>query len=115
MRKQGVGRMARYFRGSNLIRHSLVAWPMANFTGFKGDLTNEQAFRNSSMEKPDLENRKIVLSPRFIHFDEWQLFYLQEQLVEKIPLSTWQNRAKRGYEDRFRIKIPVEFLKKEAN
>lgn len=113
VRKQGIGPLAAAFRGSNLIRHNLVAWPLANFTGFKGDLTNEQAFRNSSMEDPDLENRKIILSPRFIHFDEWQLFYLQEQLVEKISLSTWQNRAKREYEGRFGIKIPVEFLKKK--
>ncbi|MYF47438.1 MAG: RNA-directed DNA polymerase [Candidatus Dadabacteria bacterium] len=114
VRKQGIGRMARYFRGSNLLRHSLVAWPMANFTGFRGNLTDEREFRNahSDIEDPDLENRKIILSPRFIHFDEWQLFYLQEQLAEKIPLSTWQNRAKREYEDRFGIKIPVEFLRK---
>ena len=112
VRKQGVGRMAGYFRGSNLIRHSLVAWPLANFTGFKGDLTNEQVFRSSSMEDPDLEDRKIDLSPRFIHFDEWQLFYLQEQLVEKVPLSTWQTRAKREYKTKFGIKIPVEFPRK---
>ena len=108
VRSQNIRRIARRFRKSNLIRHSLVAWPMANFTGFKGDLTNEQAFRNSAMKNPDLKKRKITLSPRFIHFDEWQLFYLQEQLAEKISLLTWQSRAKREYEGRFGIRVPVE-------
>ena len=115
VRDKGIGSLAAAFRDANLIRHNLVAWPLANFTGFEGDLTDEREFRkaHSDMGDPDLENGKIALSPRFIHFDEWQLFYLQEQLAEKISLSTWQSRAKREYEDRFRIKIPVEFLRKK--
>ena len=115
VRDKSIGSLAAAFRDANLIRHNLVAWPLANFTGFEGDLTDEREFRkaHSDMGDPDLENGEIALSPRFIHFDEWQLFYLQEQLAEKIPLSTWQSRAKKEYEDRFRIKIPVEFLRKK--
>ena len=108
VKDEGIGPLAAAFRDANLIRHNLIAWPLANYTGFAGDLTNEQAFRNSAMKNPDLQDRKIALSPRFIHFDEWQLFYLQEQLAEKISLLTWQSRAKREYEGRFGIRIPVE-------
>ena len=108
VRKQGIGRIARDFRESNLIRHSLVAWPMANFTSFAGDLTDERAFRNRKTNKPNLNHGKINLSPRFIHFDEWQLFSLWESLVEKRALLKWQRISQTEYESEFRIKIPVK-------
>ncbi|MGF1731219.1 hypothetical protein [Photobacterium kasasachensis] len=65
---------AKAFRCSNLIRHQLVAWPLANFTNYEGNLTDEKSFLNSKMIQ--LDNLKLELSPRFIHFDEWQLFEL---------------------------------------
>lgn len=110
VRGEGIGPLAAAFREANLIRHSLVAWPMANFTGFEGDLTDEREFRNahSDMKDPDLEDRKIDLSPRFIHFDEWQLFYLQESLAEKRKVLKWQRISQTEYEKKFGIKIPVE-------
>ena len=111
VRGEGIGSLAAAFRGSNTLRHSLVAWPLANFTGFTGDLTDEREFRNahSGMEDPDLEDRKIVLSPRFIHFDEWQSFYLQKALAEgrSIALLRWQKEFKREYEKYF-FNVPVE-------
>lgn len=110
VRDEGIGSLAAAFRDSNLIRHSLVAWPMANFTGFEGDLTDEWEFRNahSDMKYPDLEDRKMAFSPRFIHFDEWQLFYLQESLAEKREVFRWQRISQTEYEKKFGIKIPVE-------
>lgn len=111
IRDEGIGPLAAAFRHSNTIRHNLVAWPLANFTRFKGDLTDEREFRNahSDMKNPDLENRKIALSPRFIHFDEWQLFYLQKALAEgrSTALLRWQGVFKEEYEEHF-FNVPVE-------
>ena len=111
VRDEGIGPLAATFRDSNTIRHNLVAWPLANFTGFEGDLTDEREFRNahSDMEDPDLKGSKIAFSPRFIHFDEWQLFYLQKSLAEKRqrPLLRWQKIFQKEYEEYF-FKMPVE-------
>lgn len=38
------------FRESNLIRHHLVAWSLANFTDYDGDLTDETAFRQYTLK-----------------------------------------------------------------
>ena len=64
VRDKGIGSLAAAFRDANLIRHNLVAWPLANFTGFEGDLTDEREFRkaHSDMGDPDLENGEIALS-----------------------------------------------------
>ena len=109
VRNEGIGNLVECLRDANLIRHHLVAWPMANFTNFRGDLTDEQEFRNSDMEDLGLEHRKIDLSPRFIHFDEWQLFYLQKSLVEKreSPLLRWQLIFQKEYDEYF-FNIPVK-------
>lgn len=109
VRNESIVRFAKSFRDANLIRHNLVAWPMANFTGFAGDLTDEREFRNSDMDDLHLEDGKIALSPRFIHFDEWQLFYLHKSLAEKRqrPLLRWQRIFQKEYEEYF-FNIPVE-------
>ncbi len=111
VRDEGIGPLAAVFRDSNTIRHNLVAWPLANFTGFKGDLIDEREFRNaySDMKNLDLENRKIALSPRFIHFDEWQLFYLQRFLAEgrSTALLRWQGVFEEEYKKHF-FNVPVE-------
>jgi len=100
VRNGNIGSLAKAFRISNLIRHHLVAWPMANFTDFEGDLTNEQKFRKSAMNKDlGLNLEKIDRSPRFIHFDELQLFFLQKSLANKEQgsLLKWQNKFIEGY------------------
>lgn len=66
------------FRKSNLIRHNLVAWPLANFSNSNSDLTVETYFMNN--RDIELDDNKIKYSPRFIHFDEWQLFHLGKKL-----------------------------------
>ena len=108
-----IGRLAAAFRGANLIRHHLIAWPMANFTGFKGDLTDEQEFLKSHL---DMDNEKISLSPRFIHFDEWQSFYLKKSLAikGKRRLQRWEERTLKEYEEKF-FRIPVEHTRDGNN
>ncbi len=111
VREEGIGHLAAAFRDSNTIRHNLVACPLANFTGFTGDLTDEREFRNahSDMKNPDLKDRKIALSPRLIHFDEWQSFYLQKALAEgrSTALLRWQRIFQKQYEEYF-FNVPVE-------
>ena len=108
---EGIGRLATAFRDANLFRHRLVAWPLANFTGFSGDLTDERKFRESDMDPEDLDinDEKIQRSPRFIHFDEWQLFYLQNSLaeIEHRSLSQWQEVFRKEHE-RYFSGIPVD-------
>lgn len=40
----GMSVLIERFRSSNLIRHNLVSWPLANYTKYKGDLTEENLY-----------------------------------------------------------------------
>lgn len=53
------------WRDSNLIRHHLVAVPLLNFTKFEGDLTQYWSGLEMSIDQ-----RKVLYSPRYVHFDE---------------------------------------------
>jgi len=103
VRMENLQELSFSFRKSNLIRHHLVAWPMANFTDFEGDLTDEQLFINST--NCSANENKIKLSPRFIHFDEWQAFDLLKTLQsntedENMPFSEWLKDSISEYESR---------------
>ncbi|MFZ3087424.1 MAG: reverse transcriptase domain-containing protein [Methylotenera sp.] len=78
---------AKNFRISNLIRHHLVAWPLANYTNYHGNLTNEENFRFSG--QTELKEEKVKLSPRFLHFDEWQLYLINSTLQKDKNLDSW--------------------------
>lgn len=82
--------LVRDFRKANMIRHSLVAWPLANFTEYKGSLLDDSEFLTSNTFK--LIQEKIKFSPRFVHFDEYQLFKLNTALNDfsaNSTLSDW--------------------------
>ncbi|WP_233081864.1 reverse transcriptase domain-containing protein [Rheinheimera soli] len=88
----------RDFRQANMIRHSLVAWPLANFTEYKGSLVDDSKFLTS--DTFELIQEKIKLSPRFVHFDEYQLFKLNTALKDFSPdstLSDWQRDSIEKY------------------
>jgi hypothetical protein len=85
----------RNFRKANMIRHNLVAWPLANFTGFNGNLVEDTKFLNS--DTFELLPKSLKLSPRFIHFDEFQLFKLNTTLNKGIDLSRWQEESIADY------------------
>lgn len=70
--------LTRQFRKSNLLRHHLISWPLANFTDYSGDLTQDNLF--SEINSHEISQKKIEYSPRYIHADEYQLFYLLEHL-----------------------------------
>ncbi|EGG8356888.1 RNA-directed DNA polymerase, partial [Salmonella enterica subsp. enterica serovar Kentucky] len=71
------------FRDSNLIRHNLVSWPLVNYTNYRGDLTEEELYKNISELDIELVKSKKSKTPRFIHADEYQLFYLIRSLKKK--------------------------------
>jgi hypothetical protein len=60
-----AGLLKNLWRDSNLIRHHLVAVPLLNYTSFDGDLTAYWDKIGKSIDE-----RKISLSPRYVHFDE---------------------------------------------
>ncbi|EDK8584226.1 hypothetical protein GHF54_24175, partial [Salmonella enterica] len=70
--------MIKRFRMSNMIRHNLVSWPLANYTSYNGDLTEENLY--SKLHGVSLSKRKINKTPRYIHADEEQLFELIDAL-----------------------------------
>lgn len=83
------------FRTSNLIRHHLVAWPLANYSNYDGDLTEEAKFLSKPSVK--LDEIKINLSPRFVHFDEWQLFNISTYLQPEKNLNEWFQQSLSTY------------------
>ena len=90
----------RGFRKANMIRHHLVAWPLANFTEYKGSLVDDSMFLSSDTN--ELVKGKLDYSPRFIHFDEYQLFKLKTALNainEERTLSDWQRESISEYLD----------------
>lgn len=104
------------FRKSNLIRHHLVGWPLANYSNYSGDLTCEKTFNNDEIFK--IDDQKLKFSPRFIHYDEWQIFKLSQHFLSpKINLVQWFNESKSSYEkDLFNNeKLPINLTKNTLN
>ncbi|POE37843.1 reverse transcriptase domain-containing protein [Pectobacterium odoriferum] len=99
------------FRFSNLIRHHLVAWPLANFSDQNSDLTIETNFVNNAGFK--INKHKIKYSPRFIHFDEWQTFNLAKKINEKSNLNQWMSESIKEYKEKFMSNdFAVSFISK---
>lgn len=87
---QTIGNLVKQFRYSNLIRHNLVSWPLANYTSYTGDLTDEVAFLK--IGKLKLSKRKKRTSPRYINHDEYQLFHLIDAInTNTLSVFTEQN------------------------
>ena len=65
----------------------MVAWPLANYTDYKGDLTCQKSILGS--KNLDLNNQKVQFTPRYIHFDEWQTFELFIHLSNGSKVDSW--------------------------
>ncbi|KAE8545767.1 reverse transcriptase domain-containing protein [Marinobacter nauticus] len=87
------------FRLSNLIRHYLVSWPLANFSNHESDLTSEIDYVGDVEVK--IDENKLEYSPRFIHLDEWQIFNLGRSLSPETDLNQWFSEALNSYKERF--------------
>ena len=66
-------------RKSNLIRHYWVAWPLLNFTGYRGSLVVLDMDGLAALKDWSIEHAES-LSPRHIHADERQLFGLLQHM-----------------------------------
>lgn len=88
------------FRKSNLIRHNLVAWPLANFSNSDSDLTVETYFMNN--RDIELDEHRLKYSPRFIHFDEWQLFHIGKHLSPDSSLNQLLEDVLNDYRVKFK-------------
>ncbi|WP_336791671.1 reverse transcriptase domain-containing protein [Pantoea anthophila] len=114
---QFIGNLVKQFRYSNLIRHNLVSWPLANYTNYNGDLTDEVAFLK--IGKLKLSKRKKKTSPRYINNDEYQLFHLIDAINSNtLSFFTEQNSYHsnncevRPFKNKSAIKIKVKSSEK---
>ncbi|AWT49049.1 hypothetical protein DLE54_05570 [Psychrobacter sp. YP14] len=103
---------SRSFRSSNLIRHNLVAWPLANYSKSGNESNHDLTIETSFISNKDIEldNNKLRYSPRFIHLDEWQLFNLNKLLSAGKNLNDLLEDVLIEYKDKFQQSIePIEF------
>ncbi len=79
-----IWEITQQFRKTNLLRHQFVAYPLANFTSFSGNLLKADSYSNwCNKDLIQQLNTKLVLSPRYIHLHELQLFFFTCCLLEE--------------------------------
>jgi len=76
------------FRKSNMIRHHLVRYPLANYTLWQGNLVSD-----APPQKYGLDQQRIQLSPRFVHLNELMNFHLDRDIA-KDPAGHWEQIKK---------------------
>lgn len=89
-RSQRIHDNALLFRESNMIRHHLVRYPLANYTLWQGSLVTD-----APPQKYGLDERRIQLSPRFVYLNELMNFHLGRNIA-KDPAEHWE-RIKKDY------------------
>ena len=104
-------------RVSNLFRHSYIAWPLMNYTDHNGSLCDPNGYQqNQGIKLLDLY---LDLSPRFIHFEEWQVFHAYEKLHPGADGSNFENFVKdttSEYKDRwFQDDFPIHIIDQESS
>lgn len=97
-------------RVSNLFNHNLVIWPLINYTEYSGRLLDsEEVLKISSLK---ICKNKLEYSPRFIHFDEFQIFsflelingYSKGNLNDSLDLQSWLTDCMHSYPNTFALK-----------
>ncbi len=78
-----VTKYAFAFRVSNLLRHQWVAWPLLNYTQYRGSLVEFDIPSLQECRKWDIESSENQ-TPRYIHNDERMLFKLLHSLVSPV-------------------------------
>ncbi len=74
--------LAKLIRKAKLIRHQFVAWPLLEYTGTKQSLVKIKFADLRLLISKGISQNLQDKAPRFIHFDEWQLFHVLENLLE---------------------------------
>ena len=102
--------LASKFRISNMFNHKLVSWPLINYTDYdKVSLDTKEIISEGDLK---LSKDKLDYSPRFIHFDEYQLFsfidYLNSSAISseesKLDLPKWLSNCRDNYPNTFALK-----------
>ena len=78
------------FRKSNLIRHHNIAYPLINYTDYEDSLIDLDKIEKYLSKKQILftkNSNEIKFSPRFIHFDEFYLFWFMQKIYGKNSLK----------------------------
>lgn len=68
-----------FFRISKLIRHQFSSWPLLEYTSESVNLLDFESFKDSF----DKESTDFIYAPRYIHFEEYQLFLLISNGIKK--------------------------------
>jgi hypothetical protein len=97
-------------RRSNLIRHNFIAYPLINYSNYESSLVDwnefEEYFANNSVS---LIDRKIDLSPRHLHYDEFYLFSLLLRIFHDKKMDT--SSIVKNYEDLYNFHLPISIKK----
>ncbi|MDP2797137.1 MAG: RNA-directed DNA polymerase [Methanoregula sp.] len=93
-------------RGSNLVRHNYISYPLINYSNYDFSLLDwnkiEEQFAISIFS---LDKEKIELSPRYLHYDEFYLFSVLQRLFceKKIDIGSIINQ----YQERYKFDLPI--------
>jgi hypothetical protein len=81
-----IGSISYLLRKSNLIRHLNIRYPLINYTEYDDSLIDWEKIEEYLSKTEFIfnkESKKIKFSPRFIHFDEFYLFWFMQKIHEK--------------------------------
>lgn len=84
--KNNVRNISLLLRKSNLIRHQNIAYPLINYTNYQDsyiDLDKIEKFLSIKSIIFSKDSKEIKFSPRFIHFDEFYLFWFMQKIHGK--------------------------------
>ena len=91
-----IHNLAKLMRKTQLIRHQYVCSPLLEFSEFSGNLSSY----NDEIKNSNLILKRLEYSPRFIHFDDYQLFcFYNTKILEYLHSSIDQIEKK--YTDDF--------------
>lgn len=88
--------LANSMRKTQLTRHQYVSLPLLEFTEFPGNLTS----KNEEVKNKNLLKKNLEFSPRFIHFDDYQLFcFYNTKILDYLDLNI--NKIEKKYKEDF--------------
>ena len=88
--KDRIRDISELFRKSNLIRHNNIAYPLINYSNYEDsliDLDKIEEYLSNEKILLTKDSDRIKFSPRFIHFDEFYLFWFIQKIHGKNVLE----------------------------
>ena len=109
-----ISNISRVIRQTNMMRHQYVSWPLINYSNYAGDLSEKPIV--STPTTLQLDKEKCLLSPRYIHFDEWQCFKTLSKMTTSVdadPFFGFMENTLNGYTKTLDRDLPSIKLEKE--